>query len=963
MRSACSTPATTLKPRAAGAKKRPTASFTSRALPLLILAFLSCYGGWFLSHSGSLHSSPAHMDGEELGGDEPTPAEHDAYGEGLVMHGADDRQQQPQPQQQASDADRHIQQQQQASSPAIVGADGKCSAHAPVAGTLAMAFRGRHYVELQAGEDSDVHSSELTISMWVRLPPPAAGDSEPRSIQTLLATKASGCEVDTAHNGFSLFLNAWNTNSGQLFFSWGNHQSGCEELATDKGAIVPGRWAFVAATIDAHRDVSLFVDGALVASTANEALGARKVKGSVSPIDIASPGHSRLKIGVHSDGTHYLRGHVASFSLWRRALDLKDLERLRCGEHKALRPAPLALLTPALPGKSTPGGGGGGGVAAAGGSDKRGANPLLKFSSVSDDANKFGVGGGAAASSLVAHGTVGIDAISEPPGEARVLTPADSPATPIVSTVAKLRGVTDAEVQAEEEAIERRSRRGRAALDAKGKGAATNLGGELPNGWPIPWLPAKKFPAIDPALVNASNALAYGRREQVRNVMKRAWSAYRKYAWGADELKPVSNRSHDWLHLGATLVDCLDNLWLMGLKAEFAEAREWVAQNLHFSGVHKGISMFETIIRILGGLLSAFELSKDRIFLTKAQELADKMMFSFDRNRATGLPCTTISLGTGQCSYASWTGQSAVLAEFGTIQLEFKYLAHHTGERKYWDVVERIMKHLRTVDKPHGLYPVFMSPATGRWSSQKITLGALGDSFYEYLIKQWLITNKRVPYLREMFDGAALNIAKLMVQRSTPSGYVYIADWSGSTLMHKMDHLACFAAGMYAVGAQDGGKFDAEYMTLAEALAETCYKMYANTATGLSPEFVQFPPGRDLATPRSASYNIGRPEAVEAWFYMWYYTKDPKWREMGWKVFEAFEKHAATKSGWTALPDVDNPKRHDDKMESFVLAETVKYFYLLFDPDADGLLEKYVFNTEAHPLGRFDPMEMDSTRR
>ena len=79
---------------------------------------------------------------------------------------------------------------------------------------------------------------------------------------------------------------------------------------------------------------------------------------------------------------------------------------------------------------------------------------------------------------------------------------------------------------------------------------------------------------------------------------------------------------------------------------------------------------------------------------------------------------------------------------------------------------------------------------------------------------------------------------------------------------------------------------------------------------------------------------------------------------MGWKVFEAFEKHAATYSGWTAIKDVDNPHgKRDDKMESFVLAETVKYLYLLFDPDYPIPLEKYVLNTEAHPLGRFDPVE------
>ncbi len=141
-------------------------------------------------------------------------------------------------------------------------------------------------------------------------------------------------------------------------------------------------------------------------------------------------------------------------------------------------------------------------------------------------------------------------------------------------------------------------------------------------------------------------------------------------------------------------------------------------------------------------------------------------------------------------------------------------------------------------------------------------------------------------------------------------------------------------------------------MALAEGIGETCYQMYARTKTGLAPEFVQFVPGRDMVSSRTAPYNIGRPEAVETFFLMWYYTRDPKWREYGWKVFEAFEKYAATPSGWTALPDVDNPTRkRDDKMESFVLAETVKYLYLLFDPDYPIPLEKYVMNTEAHPLG------------
>jgi len=398
------------------------------------------------------------------------------------------------------------------------------------------------------------------------------------------------------------------------------------------------------------------------------------------------------------------------------------------------------------------------------------------------------------------------------------------------------------------------------------------------------------------------------------------------------------------------------------MKEEFAEAQEWVATKLVLSHSAPGISMFETVIRILGGLLSAFELSAEPVFLRKAQEVADHMMYAFDANPATGLPCQTISFSSHKtCSFASWTGHAAVLAEYGTIQLEFKYLAQKTGLRKYWDVAERPMLLLHSLPKPHDLYPTFINPQTGRWSSEKFTFGALADSFYEYLIKQWLITNKKETYLREMFDDAMIGMAKLLVQRSSPSQLVYIADWSGTGLHHKMDHLACFAGAMLAIGAQDGHKFDKEYMALALALGDTCYEMYARTASGLSPEYVNFVRGKDMQTPRGASYNIGRPEAVETFFVLWYYTRDPKWRDIGWEVFKAFEKHAATGSGWAGVPDVDHPSRKkDDKMESFVLAETMKYLFLLFNNDYPVPLEKYVINTEAHPLGRFEPMSAKS---
>jgi len=759
---------------------------------------------------------------------------------------------------------------------------------------LVGSFSGSQFIELRKaegmfqGSSPSLESGTVTITAWVSVDAPDSG--QPGSIQTIAASKASGCEANTAHNGISLFVNAWNTNSGQLFVSWGNRDSGCEELASEGRVIRDGQWAFVSATVTADGDAILAVNTKVVAHTRHKT-GVSRISATNGAVEREMGG--AMRIGQHADGTHPLRGFLAEVGVWPGVLSAAQLRLLMCGKRHAVPLQPTVIVPFAGKGRS-----------------------LLPQSF---DASEI------VASDVKAGSSEGL---------------ASPPLVTLAAAASQQHG-TPRSIEAFN------YKRDRPSNDEANTIAA--------GGWPLTWLPPRNVYAMrGSAESNATELSAPGRRDQVRGVMKRAWNAYKQYAFGADEIKPVSNRSHNWLHLGATLVDCLDNLWIMGLRDEFAEAREWVAKHLHFDR-STGISMFETVIRILGGLLSAFDLSGDRLFLDKSRELADKMHYAFKRN-PTGLPCTTISLTSSHtCSHPSWAQSSAILAEFGTIQLEYKYLAYHTGDRKYWDVAETIMQLMRKVDRPHGLFPTFMNPGTGRWNTGKIAFGALGDSFYEYLVKQWLQTRKVDGYLREMWEGTMLAMAKLLVQKTTPSELVYVADWSGSSLMHKMDHLACFIPAMLAIGSQDGGKYDAEFMTLADRLGETCYEMYARTASGLSPEYVQFVPGRDMRVAPSAKYNIGRPEAVESFFVMWYYTRDPKWREMGWKVFEAFERHASTGSGWTALPDVDTPSRkRDDKMESFVLAETVKYLYLLFDSSYPVDLSKMVFNTEAHPLSMFD---------
>lgn len=185
------------------------------------------------------------------------------------------------------------------------------------------------------------------------------------------------------------------------------------------------------------------------------------------------------------------------------------------------------------------------------------------------------------------------------------------------------------------------------------------------------------------------------RAASVRGAMEHAWSAYERYAWGRDELKPLSKRGHDnWGGMGVTLVDSLDTLWLMGMKDEFWRGRDWVRDHLTFENTGQ-VSFFETTIRELGGLLAAYDLSGDDTFLTKAKDLGDRLSHAFDT--PSGLPKGQVNLHTGSPG-GGWTGSNSVLAEIGTVQVEFNYLSEKTGDPKYSKMANKVYDTLVRID-------------------------------------------------------------------------------------------------------------------------------------------------------------------------------------------------------------------------------------------------------------------------
>uniref|UniRef100_A0AAQ5YIL1 alpha-1,2-Mannosidase n=1 Tax=Amphiprion ocellaris TaxID=80972 RepID=A0AAQ5YIL1_AMPOC len=442
--------------------------------------------------------------------------------------------------------------------------------------------------------------------------------------------------------------------------------------------------------------------------------------------------------------------------------------------------------------------------------------------------------------------------------------------------------------------------------------------------------------------------------EAVQEAFRHAWKGYKEFAWGHDELRPISKSYSEWFGLGLTLIDALDTMWILDLKEEFEEAKSWVATELTFNK-NVDVNLFESTIRILGGLLSTYHLTGDTLFLDKAKDIGSRLMPAF--NTPSKIPYSDVNIGKGIAHPPRWTSDSTV-AEVTSIQLEFRELSRLTQEPQYQAAVAEVMKQVHKLDgKLDGLVPMFINTNNGQFTHQGIyTLGARADSYYEYLLKQWIQGGKKENQLLEDYLQAIEGVKKNLLQKSSPNGLTFVGELSHGQFSPKMDHLVCFLPGTLALGAHNG--LPADHMDLAKELMETCYQMYIQMETGLSPEIVHFNmhqgSTRDIDVKLADRHNLLRPETVESLFYLHRLTKDHKYQDWGWEILQNFEKYTKVSSGgYTSINNVRDPEYPSprDKMESFFLGETLKYFYLLFSNNTNLIsLDQYVFNTEAHPL-------------
>jgi hypothetical protein len=414
--------------------------------------------------------------------------------------------------------------------------------------------------------------------------------------------------------------------------------------------------------------------------------------------------------------------------------------------------------------------------------------------------------------------------------------------------------------------------------------------------------------------------------EKVKQEFLHSWNAYKKYAWGNDQLKPLSKTFRNWYNesLLMTPVDAFDTMILMGLTEEANETKELIFEKLE---INKNISVqnFEITIRLLGGLISAYQLDGDERFLDLAEDLGNRLLPVF--NSKTGMPYRYVNLQNGELRDSINNP-----AEIGTLMLEFGMLSKLTGNSVFYDKAKHAITEIYNRRSKIGLVGTQINVETGEWTNTDSHISGMIDSYYEYLIKSYLLFDDKD--FKVMYDESINAVNKYLLDSvSTGLWYAHADMNTGEKTQTVFGALDAFMPGMLVLG---------DDFKTAEQIQESCYKMW--THFGIEPEEFNYKTF-EVTSP----YYILRPENIESAFYLYRATKNPKYLEMGKTFFDSIIKYCKVDEGYASLKSVMS-KEKMDSMESFYLAETLKYLYLIFAPEETLNLQKNVFNTEAHPF-------------
>ncbi|GAB6023426.1 ER degradation-enhancing alpha-mannosidase-like protein 2 [Chamberlinius hualienensis] len=442
-------------------------------------------------------------------------------------------------------------------------------------------------------------------------------------------------------------------------------------------------------------------------------------------------------------------------------------------------------------------------------------------------------------------------------------------------------------------------------------------------------------------------------KESAREMFYHAFNAYMKYAYPADELMPLSCKGRfrdsetsrgdidDALgNFSLTLVDSLDTLAILGDFENFEKAVKLISKDVSFD--HDiAVSVFETNIRMLGGLLSGHVLAgymQDRMnrmkwykgeLLVLAKDLGYRLLPAF--NTSTGVPHPRINLRYGLNSPKLGTSRETCTACAGTMILEFAALSRLTGEPIFEEKSQRAMDYLWQLrHRASDLMGTVLNIHNGDWVRRDSGVGAGIDSYYEYLLKGYILL------------GDDTYLDRFNKHYSAVMKYVSQGPMLVDVHMHRphtntrnfMDSLLAFWPGLQVLKGDIKPAIETHEM-LYQVMQRHNFLPEAFT-TDFQVHWGQHPL---------------RPEFLESTYFLYKATGDDYYLEVGKNVLNSLQKLARVPCGFAAVKDVRTGS-HEDRMDSFVLAETFKYLYLLF-AKAEDLhfdLDDFVFTTEAHLL-------------
>ncbi|KAL3472021.1 mannosyl-oligosaccharide alpha-1,2-mannosidase 1B [Aspergillus californicus] len=497
----------------------------------------------------------------------------------------------------------------------------------------------------------------------------------------------------------------------------------------------------------------------------------------------------------------------------------------------------------------------------------------------------------------------------------------------------------------------------------------------------LPALAAASVPVFSDRHVARSDS----RADNIKEAFSHAWDGYYKYAFPHDELHPISNGYGDsrnsW---GASAVDALSTAIIMQNATIVNQIIDHIA-DVDYSTTNSTVSLFETTIRYLAGMLSGYDLLKgpaaglvdDRkidVLLKQSISLANVLKFAFDT--PSGVPYNNLNI----TSHGNDGSETNGLAVTGTLVLEWTRLSDLTRDDEYARLSQKAQDYLLHPSPAEyapfpGLVGSSINITTGEFANGAVSWNGGADSYYEYLIKMYVYDPERFDLYRERWVSAAESSMNYLASHpSTRPDLTFLATYNADDRTYGLvsQHLTCFDGGSFLLGGTVLDRQD--FIDFGLDLVSACHETYNATLTGIGPEQFSWdsssvPEDQQELYERAGFYidsgsYILRPEVIESFYYAWRVTGDETYREWVWNAFTSINKYCRTPSGFAGLGDVnaENGGDRNDNQESFLFAEVLKYTYLTFAPEDEWQVQKgsgntFVYNTEAHPFKVFTPLQ------